>query len=548
MRPRATQEHNAGEMIELHIALYPRLFVDGAEQPLKLKRGWAVLVFLVERGQKVAREHLAALLWPEASAAIGRGRLRRLVHELNAALGRDLLVGDADALGLADGSNASSDIAAIRQSARAIVAAADAPSAGDAARLLVADAARYLDGFAIEAEPFMEWIEQQRADHERLVMRALQRIAEHASRHGDVELALAAADRLIGLDPCIEAAHAARLLALARQGDAAAVEAAYFACAKTLRDELGIRPSFKLEADYALALDLLAGAGAAAPRNEIAAPDIRFAESGDGCVAFTCVGQGALTVLVVPDLFSHLEVAFEEPRLRHCIAELASRYRLVLLDRRGTGLSERIGVRPDAETTMQDMAAVLDALGVERAWIFGESVGGPLAIEFAATRPERTFGLLLYGSHARGSWAPDYPWAMTTAALEKWLDQLRVDWGRAPSLGIFAPSSAADPQVQAWWARMLRQSTSRHGIEALLMSFHRMDVRHRLATLRAPTLVVQREDDRIVRAGAARYLAAAIPGARLVMLPGVDHWFWHGDAEPVLQEMHRFIERHSPAT
>ncbi|MCE9657278.1 MAG: alpha/beta fold hydrolase [Burkholderiales bacterium] len=533
-------------MIELHIGLYPRLVIDGVEQPLKLKRGWAVLVFLAERGHKVSREHLAALLWPEVAAPLGRGRLRRLVHELNAALGRDLLVGDADALWLVEaGASATSDVVAIRHSARAIVAAAGMPSAIDVERVLAVGAARYLEGFSVDAEPFMEWMEQQRADHERLVMRALQRVAEHASHRGDADVALAAAERLIALDRCGEAGHAARLVALGRKGDGAAVEAAYFDCAQALREELGIRPSFKLEAEYALAIDLLARPGGEPRAAEVGSPDIRFAESSDGCVAYTCVGSGAQTVLVVPDLFSHLEVAFEDPRLRHCIGELASRYRLVLLDRRGTGLSERIGVRPDAETTLEDMTAVLDALAVERAWIFGESVGGPLAIEFAATRPQRTLGLLLYGSHARGSWAPDYPWAMATPALEKWLTQLHAEWGNAPSLGLFAPSSAADPQVRAWWARMLRQSTSRQGVEALLMSFHRIDVRHRLAALRTPTLVVHREDDRIVRAGAARYLAAAIPGARLVLLPGADHWFWHGDAEPVLQEMHRFIERHS---
>lgn len=538
---------NAPVTIDLRISGYPRVLIDGIERPLKLKRAWAVLVFLFELGRKVSREHLATLLWPDANAALGRTRLRRVVHQLNALLEREVVIGDTDALWLnADVARLRSDVGDLRHAARAIVSTgADLP-ARELEPLLAPTSHAFLEGFVLDSESFSDWIAQRRIDHERLIVRALEWIAVHQAHEGDPALALAAADQLLAIDPCIENAHAARIFARARKGDAAGSEAAYFDCAQALRTELGIRPSAKVEQAHALAQDVLQR------RNDAVAtpqrpPPVLFADIGDGCVAYCALGRGAETIVVVPGLLSHIELALEEPRLRRAIERLAARHRVVVLDRRGTGLSERIGVQPDAFAAVRDIEAVIDAAGVADAWVFGAAVGGTVAIEFAATRPHRTRGLLLYGTHARGSWATDYPWALTAAGLEKWLARLRSEWGGPTSLGAFTPSNAGDPQVQAWWARMLRQSTSRQGIETLIRAMHQMDVRHRLWAVRAPTLVIQREDDRIVQAGAARYIAAAIAGSRLTLLPGADHWWWHGDADAVLRALETFIAEHARA-
>jgi pimeloyl-ACP methyl ester carboxylesterase len=184
------------------------------------------------------------------------------------------------------------------------------------------------------------------------------------------------------------------------------------------------------------------------------------------------------------------------------------------------------------------------ALGEERVWLFGASVGGAIAIAAAAGMPARLAGLVLYGAGARGSRASDYPWAMTGEQLERWLGLLRAGWGEATSLEAFAPEAARDPQVRAWWARMLRSAASQNGVAAILRAFHETDVRALLPALQLPTLVIQREDDRIVRAPAARYIAERIPGATLAMLPGADHWWWHGDADAVLDAIERFIAAH----
>jgi pimeloyl-ACP methyl ester carboxylesterase/DNA-binding SARP family transcriptional activator len=525
--------------IDLRLHAYPAVQRDGIAVPLKLKRGLALVAFLAEAARKVSRLQVAALLWPQADEALARGRLRRLLHEVNASLGAELVQADADTVWL---NAASSDTHTVRASARAVLdVLPEAPPADHIDRVLAPTAPLLLDGFAIDSDAFSEWLDAQRAEHQRLLMRALQSLAEHLAAGVDPQRAVDAAQRLIALDACSEGAYAALITALGHLGDAAAMESAYFRCAEVLRAELGVRPSVGVEAAYA--------AASARVRHESApvlapsqGPRIRFAQTSEGAVAYSLHGAGPRTLVMVPGLLSHLEVVFEEPRLRRCLGWLAERYRVVVIDRRGTGLSERVGVQPTAAAAAEDIRAVLDHLGLEKAWIFGASVGGTIALEFAAVMPQRVQGLVLFGAGARGAWASDYPWAMKPEAMAQWLLMLRAGWGEATSVAAFAPSAANDTQVHAWWARMLRTAASQNGIEQILRNFHAMDVRHRLGAIQAPTLVIQRQGDRIVHEGAGRQVAACIPGAQWLLLPGDDHWWWHGDADAVLQATQRFVD------
>lgn len=532
--------------VDLRLQGYPSLCVDGAEVALKLKRGLALLVLLAELGRKVSRAQLAALLWPDAEPALGRSRLRRLVHEVHAACGVELIAADADALWLpSDRFQVDSDVQRTRAAAQALLGAAGAEQA-DVARILAPHAAGLLEGFAIDADTFTDWVEQRRAEQRRLLARALQRLAEQQAANGDAALAIEAAERLNALDPATEAGYAALITALARRGDLAAVESAYFRCADMLRAEFGVAPSPVVEAAYAAALSQVRGGatGVAAAR----APEhIHFAQTADGAVAYSVHGSGGPTLVIVPGLLSHIEVALEEPRIRRCVDRLAEHHRVVLVDRRGTGLSERVGVAPTVASAVEDIAAVIEALGDTRVWLFGASVGGAIAIEAAATLPERLAGMVLYGTSARGSWTPDYPWAMKPDQLQRWLDMLTVGWGGATSLDAFAPDAANDPQVQAWWARMLRSAASQNGMAAILRAFHETDVRDKLPGLHLPTLVIHRDEDRIVRSGAGRYIASQVPGAHFALLPGRDHWWWHGDADAVLQAIEDFVGRAAPS-
>ncbi len=268
-RPKDASAYALARM-ELRASGYPELRIDGQPVPLKLKRGLALLVYLSELGRKVARSRLAELLWPDAALEIGRSRLRRLSHEVNTQLGYDMLVGDGDALWLAgDGMALASDVAGVRAAAQQVLAASDGDVALATLEPLVCPAASgLLDGFELESDSFMAWRDSRRTEHQQLLMRALTKLATQANDSGQPARAAEAASALIRIDPLADAGHAALLAARARLGDAAGVEAAYFACAEMLRDELGIRPSVLIESAYAQAQRQLALRARRAPASQ----------------------------------------------------------------------------------------------------------------------------------------------------------------------------------------------------------------------------------------------------------------------------------------
>lgn len=542
----------ASRSICIHLHAYPQLLVDGRAVPLQLKRAWALVACLSDAEGKIARAQAANLLWPDAETGVGRARLRRLVHQINAACELELVSGDTDAVWLARQSQSIAvDVAQTQLAALAVLDAKAGPC--DAARLLQPASHTILADFTLDSEAFEAWLATKREEHARLLVRALQRLGERQMLLGHFDEALQSARRLLEIDTCVDTGHALVIEALGRLGQGAAVEAAYDQCASHMRHEFGVRPSAAVEAAYAAACAALQGAPSqpAARRPAAAAgvaPTLRYADTALGSVAFATLGTGPDTLVLVPEAWSHVEAALDEPRMRGALDRLAQRFRVVMLDRRGAGLSERIGVPNTPEAAVEDVLAVMDCLDVRRAWLLGSSTCGAAGIELAALRPERVLGLILVGVNARGAWAPDYPWAMDGKAMETWITLLQTGWGKPTSLAAFAPSVAHDPRVQAWWTRTLQHSTTPNGIAPLVRTLHAVDVRHRLADLRVPALIVQRKDDCIVRAGAARYLAASIPGAELLVVEGADHFFWHGDSDTVLSAMEGFVDRHSAAT
>jgi pimeloyl-ACP methyl ester carboxylesterase len=215
--------------------------------------------------------------------------------------------------------------------------------------------------------------------------------------------------------------------------------------------------------------------------------------------------------------------------------------RLVLLDRRGVGLSDRVGFSPSVEATAQDIHTVLDAAGSRRVVLFGASEGGPACIRFAADHPDRVAGLILFASLAKGSFAPDYPHALHADQYEAWLQQLVSAWGGPAGIETFAPSLAGDASARAWWAGLLRAASSPGAIKGVLEALRDTDVRHLLERIAVPTLVLHRRGDRAVRIGAGRHLAEHIPKARFIELDGADHFVFAGDQQAVLDRIGRFV-------
>src|SRR5436190_7217979 len=270
----------------------------------------------------------------------------------------------------------------------------------------------------------------------------------------------------------------------------------------------------------------------------------RYATAPDGVsIAYQVVGNGPRDLVWVPGWVSHLEAAWEEPMLARFFERLASFSRLILFDKRGTGLSDRVPESglPSLEQRMADVLTVCDAVGSERAALLGISEGAPMCVLFGATYPTRTAALVLYGGYARRLRSDDYPMGATLESHEAFMEEMRRDWGGPVGLEGRAPSMAGDPRFRDTWARYLRLGASPSAAVALSRMNAEIDVRSVLPAIRVPTLVVHRTGDRVIAVEAGRALAEHIPGARLAELPGDDHLPWVGDSDAVVGEIEEFL-------
>jgi pimeloyl-ACP methyl ester carboxylesterase len=274
---------------------------------------------------------------------------------------------------------------------------------------------------------------------------------------------------------------------------------------------------------------LLGPAEPADPPAPAAPPETRYARSGCTHIAYQVSGEGPVDLVFVQGYVTHLEIEWEDPRPAEFYRALGRFCRLIRFDKRGTGLSDREGGLPPLEQRMDDVRAVMDAAGSRRAVLLGSSEGGPMSLLFAATHPDRVQSLVLYGAMARMAWAPDHPWGRTAEQLEAMVHGIEAKWGQGHSVDLFAPSLAALPQYRAWRGRLDRSAASPGAAIALARMNDAIDVRHVLPGIRVPTLVLHRAGDIAVAAEHSRHLAAAIPGARHVELPGRDHAPWVGD-------------------
>jgi class 3 adenylate cyclase/pimeloyl-ACP methyl ester carboxylesterase len=272
-------------------------------------------------------------------------------------------------------------------------------------------------------------------------------------------------------------------------------------------------------------------------------PETRYAKSGDVNIAYQVVGDGPFDLIHVPPFVSNLELQWEEPAERRYFERLASFSRLIMFDKRGTGLSDRVAVAT-LEERMDDLRAVMDAAGSQRAAVFGGSEGGALSVLFTATYPERVSALVLYGAYARMAWAPDYPDGVSEEMWAYGLRHLEENWGRGLEGGLplwaLTPDRVDDPVRRKAHGRWERLSASPGAAVALQQMVHQLDVRHLLSAIRVPTLVVYRTAD-IVHAMGSRYLGAHIPGAKVVELPGSDYFPFLGDQDAILDEVEEFL-------
>lgn len=272
-------------------------------------------------------------------------------------------------------------------------------------------------------------------------------------------------------------------------------------------------------------------------------PGTRYAQNGDVNLAYQVVGEGPVDIVFVMGWVSHLEYFWKHHLFASFLRRLASFSRLILFDKRGTGLSDRVPLNelPTLEQRMEDLHAVMDAAGSERAFLFGVSEGGPMCALFAATYPERTAGLMMFGTYAKRTRDVDYPWAPEADERSKFFETVRRDWGKPVGVEERAPSMANDREFCEWWAAYLRMGASPGAAVALTKMNAEIDVRSVLPLVRVPTLVMHRKGDLCLRVDEGRYVASRIPGSKFVEFDGDDHLPFVGDHESVINAVAGFM-------
>ncbi len=272
-------------------------------------------------------------------------------------------------------------------------------------------------------------------------------------------------------------------------------------------------------------------------------PKTQYVQSGDANIAYQVIGEGDIDIVFVMGWVSHLEYFWKEPNFAEFLNRLASFSRLILFDKRGTGLSDRVPLSqlPTLEQRMEDVHAVMDAVGSKKATLIGVSEGGPMCSLFAATYPERTSALVMIGTYAKRIKDEDYPWGVSKDDRERFFELMQEEWGTAVGIEDRAPSLADDESFRNWWATYLRMGASPGAAVALTKMNAEIDVRQVLLSIRVPSLVIHRKGDLCLKVEEGRFVAKSIPNCKYVELDGIDHLPFVGDQKKILDEIEEFL-------
>jgi DNA-binding SARP family transcriptional activator/pimeloyl-ACP methyl ester carboxylesterase len=534
-------------MAQLRFFLFgsPRLKRRGEPLDLGLRKAMALLAYLVVTKGEYSRDDLATLLWPESDQSSARASLRRTLYVINRTLGEEILTTGADTIRLDPKVKIWTDVGLFQQHLRECSPEGESQKKTTARCLSVLEEAvalykaDLLAGFTLpDCISFDEWLFFEAEDLRNSLTRALRQLAAAYQAQGEFERAIQHARRWLALDPLHEPAHRLLMELYAESGQQAAALRQYTECVRILDQELGLPP---LAETTELHRHIRRQRETPTPHPRKARPPVKYVCSGDVHIAYSVLGEGPVDVLFICGYVSPLGFIWDLPDLAAFCEELASFSRLIVLDRRGTGLSDRT-YPPTLEDTVDDILAVMRAVGSKNPVLFGTTEGAANCVLFAATHPGRVSGLILYGTCAKWVRSEDYPWAITREQWEVWLKYLMENWGGPLNIEHYAPSRAHDPQFREWWAKALRTGSSPGATKAVLEVMRDIDVRDILPAIRTPTLILHRKDVRNIRVGAGRHLAGQIPGARYVELEGQDHFWWVGDSQAILREIRSFVQ------
>jgi len=518
----------------------PQVEYDGQPISLRLQKELALLIYLATTARPHTRIALATLLWPEHDERSALAALRRTLHQVKVDLGEGVLEVTPRLVRLHPNLELSLDtqrFAGATHQCAGHTHPPDAPlpscivSLRAAVRLYRDD---FLAGFALPDSPaFDEWQFFEGEGLRAECLRILALLTSYYERRGDHEQAIEMARLWLVREPYHEPAHRALIRLFALTGQRAAARRQYEACKRILAERLGMQPHQETERLYRSLEDPAASL--------MVHPQTQYTRSESVYLAYQTIGAGAIDLLHVGGFISHLEQVWEEPDLARFYGRLSNVARLILYDKRGVGLSDRMESPATVEQRVADARAIIRAAGSVRVVVFAVSDGAAVAIPLAERHPDQVAGLVIYGGQAKGVRNADYPWGLTSEQYQRWADNLVRSWGGPVNLEYFAPTRAHDERLRLWWAHMQRLAASPGAVKAILEGIRDSDVRHLLARIRVPTLVLHRRGDLSVPVESGRYLASHIPQARYVELPGDDHWWWVGDTQPLHEEIERYL-------
>jgi DNA-binding SARP family transcriptional activator/pimeloyl-ACP methyl ester carboxylesterase len=518
---------------------------DGSTIALGGAKPRALLARLVlEAGHTVSRDRLIDDLWGEDAPETAAKMVQIYVSQLRKQLPPDVLRTSPAGYLIATTRDAT-DVAAFEALHTRGREALDDGDAAAAARLLrEAEALWRGPALAGQSEPFAD---TERARLAELLLACTEDRIDAELAAGEQARLVSELEALVAEHPLRERLRAQHMLALYRSGRQAEALGSYRAHRRRVDDELGIEPSPALR-DLEVRIlrqdrGLDAPDHARATRNGAAPAAVRYARSGEVSIAYQVVGDGPRDLVLVNGWVCSFQPGWERPQMASFYRGLAKLGRLILFDKRGTGLSDRVhGVTP-IEERMDDVRAVMDAAGSERAVVLGVSEGGPMVSLFAAAAPDRVSALVAMGTFARRIASDDYPIDIPHRPIPA------EEWGSLPAARAWleerAPSVAEDDAAVAWYASYITRGASPAAAQALRQMNNEIDVRHVLPTISVPTLVLYRRDEFL--AAATRYMGERIPGARVVALRGDEHLPWEGDREALLAEIERFLAEHDDA-
>lgn len=512
-------------------------------------QGRLVLASLAASDDPIARPILADRIWGDRPPgawdrhlSVVVSKLRRILARVEAETVISTSAG-AYSLRLADGSEVD-----IRSARRDAGRAERALAGGSPERALsLAEAARTIARREFLPGDDGTWVDAMRFELQQLLVRALEVVADAQRELGNLREALTSAEEVSDLEPFRETSYRRLMRLHLESGNRAEALLVYERCRKLLADELGVDPAPETHELYGSVL-----AGAAVGANRQAAPSIpveppptHYARSGDVALAYQTVGNGVPDVVVVQGWILPMEEGWTYHAPLRYIHRISKRARIVTFDRRGTGLSDRVKAVPPASARTEDLRAVLDDAGCERPVLLAHSEGGPTAIRFAITYPERVSGLILYGCFARMTPSEGYPWGYTETDVSRLRRYVERAWGSGSSIRAISPSAASEPEFARWAARAERRGASPGSAADVLDMNLAEDVRADLESVRTPTLVLHHRDDPTIEVGHGRFLAEHIAGARYVELPGSEHWPLGRSAthllDAALDEIERFV-------